>query len=226
MRRFKPKTARLWRFTALPPWLLVAAAMLGCASPTVVQTPREKAVGLYHDGLEHMRSGAFLEAQQVFQELVAMPAYLSVTSLARLRLADTLFQQRKYVEAFEIYMTYARRHDGSKNVPYARFMAARSRFEMVPTDFWLLPPVEEMDLSAADRARVLLERFVRRYPTSRHVTVAHQHVVSNPHVLGNGFIVHRDRIRLGRTVARHEEQRAALLGLRRALDPGSNLGTA
>jgi outer membrane protein assembly factor BamD len=174
MRRFEPKTARLCRFTALLPWLLVAAAVSGCAGPTVAQTPREKAVGLYYDGLEHMRSGGFLEAQQVFQELVAMPAYLSVTSLARLRLADTLFQQRKYVEAFEIYMTYARRHDGSKNVPYARFMAARSRFEMVPTDFWLLPPVEEMDLSAADRARVLLERFIRRYPTSRHVTVAHQ----------------------------------------------------
>ena len=134
--------------------------------------PKEEAERLYFDGVEYLREGAFLEAQQTFLESLKKPGYLQVTSLARLRLGDALFLQQKHQRAIEQYEAYARRHDGSPNIPYARFMVAKSHFRLIPADFWLLPPVYEMDLSAADKARYHLEAFIRRYPLSVYATEA------------------------------------------------------
>lgn len=155
------------------------AALLGClyglsacAGAPAVESANSAAERLYLEGMEQMQSAAFLEAQQSFQEVMKMPAYLSVTAIARLRLADALYHQQRNDQAIEAYMAYATRHDGDSNVPYARFMVAKSFFEMVPSDFWLLPPVFEMDLGAVDKARARLERFVRRYPLSPYVSEA------------------------------------------------------
>jgi outer membrane protein assembly factor BamD len=150
--------------------LLLASA---CAGTQIEATaPAEKAEGLYFDGMEYLREGAFLEAQQTFAEALKLPGYLQVTALARARLGDAYYFQYKYAQAIEHYESYARRHEGSTNVPYARFMVAKSYFQKIPTDFWLLPPVYEMDLSSADKARYHLEHFMRRFPLSVHATEA------------------------------------------------------
>ena len=157
--------------------LLLGVTLGGCAhvdSLRAPKTPKEKGERLYFDGLEYLHGGGFLEAQAAFTECLKLPAYLQVTSLARLRLGDTYFYQRKFSRAIEQYETFARRHDGSSNVPYARFMVAKSHYGQVPTDFWLLPPIYEMDLSAADKARYHLEQFIGRYPLSVYATEAAQ----------------------------------------------------
>ena len=144
-----------------------------CAGAPANESAKITAERLYFEGMEQMQSAAFLEAQQSFQEVMKMPAYLSVTAIARLRLADALYHQQRNDQAIEAYMAYARRHDGATNVPYARFMVAKSFYEMVPGEFWLLPPVFEMDLGPVDKARARIERFIRRYPLSAYVTEAH-----------------------------------------------------
>ncbi len=149
---------------------LLTTACVGVGGQVVA--PKTKGERLYFDGMEYLAEGAFLEAQQTFIDALKLPAYLQVTSLARLRLGDALFHQHKYERAVEQYESYARRHDGSSNVPYARFRIARSYFRMIPTEFWLLPPVFEMDLTSADKARYHLERFIRRYPLSPFATEA------------------------------------------------------
>ncbi len=152
--------------------LLIALLAPACGAAPVKEAPQSAAERLYLEGMEQMHSAAFLEAVQSFQQVLKMPAYLSVTAIARLRMADALFHQSRHDQAIEAYMGYARRHDGSVNVPYARFMVAKAFFEMVPGEFWLLPPVYEMDLGAVDKARMRLERFVRRYPLSAYVAEA------------------------------------------------------
>jgi outer membrane protein assembly factor BamD len=168
--------ARLRRFalrlrlpiTAL--WLMAMTTACG-AAPTVAE-PRDEAENAYLIGLEQMHSGNPLEAAQTFAALLKLPAYLAVTATARLRLGDALFAQSKYQEAIEAYQGYVRRHEGTADVAYAAFRLAQCHAEMAPTDSWLLPPVHEMDLSAADKARYHLERFVRAYPTSVFVAEA------------------------------------------------------
>lgn len=155
---------------------LCVAALALCIACSGLQLeaprPKQEAERLYFDGVEYLREGAFLEAQQTFTEALKQPGYLEVTALARLRLGDAYYFQQKHERAIEQYEAYARRHDGSRNIPYARFMVAKSYYRMIPGDFWLLPPVYEMDLSAADKARYHLEAFIRRYPLSVYATEA------------------------------------------------------
>jgi len=156
-------------------WICALLVLAGCAgSAKQVVKPKHKAEAAYVEGLQNYANANYLEAQRIFGLVVKMPAYLAVTKLARLRLADTLFAQSKYQEAVQVYQSYIRRHDGAADVTYARFRVAEAHYRMVPSEFWLLPPVYEMDLSTADRARYYLEAFIRRYPTSDLVTRAHR----------------------------------------------------
>ncbi|MEY3012347.1 MAG: hypothetical protein RIT45_1082 [Pseudomonadota bacterium] len=152
--------------------LLVASTLAACAGAPTVGQPRDEAERLYLEGLQQLRGGNPLEATQSFANLLKLPAYLGVTATARIRLGDALFAQGKYTEAIEAYQGYLQRHEGSSDVAYAAFKVAECHARMVPTDFWLLPPVHEMDLSAADKARYHLERFVRQHPTSNYVPEA------------------------------------------------------
>ncbi|MSP90598.1 MAG: outer membrane protein assembly factor BamD [Myxococcales bacterium] len=154
--------------------LLVGACgafAFACSSQTA-QPIAVEAESLYQDGLEHLHGGGLLEAEQDFLKLSKLPSYLGLTALARLRLADAQFHQRKFEEAIETYHSFVQRHDGNENVPYALFMVAKAHVEMMPSDFWALPPVHELDLSSVQQARKQLERFVRQHPRSRYVTEA------------------------------------------------------
>ena len=151
-----------------------AAATLwvaGCAQE-VAQPIAVEAERLYADGLEHLAGGSVLEAEQELQKLAKLPAYIGLTTLARLRLADTLFVARRFDEAAEAYRSFISRHDGNPNIPYAMYMIARSQFELVPSDLWIMPPVYELDLNPVHNARQELEKFIRTYPRSRLATDA------------------------------------------------------
>ena len=169
-------------------WLRIAAAAIGvtgwtlvvtawtpvvtACSQEVAQPVAVEAERLYADGMEHLAGGSVLEAEQEFQKLSKLPAYVGLTSLARLRLADTLFVARRHDEAIEAFRSFISRHDGNPNIPYAMYMIARSQFELAPTDLWIMPPVYEMDLTPVQLARQELEKFVRTYPRSRLTTDA------------------------------------------------------
>lgn len=156
----------------LPAMVLLAALLVACGGAQTAKTPRAEAEQIYLDGMEHLAGGGLIEAEQEFAKVLKLPSYLSVTELARLRLGDSQFHQHKYDEAIETYLAFAQRHDQSENVPYALFMVARAYFELAPTDLWFMPPVEELDLSAVQQARIHLERFLRQYPRSRFATEA------------------------------------------------------
>jgi outer membrane protein assembly factor BamD len=144
-------------------------ATAGAAEPANVHAEAE---ALYLDGLEHLAGGSLIEAEQEFQKVARLPSYVTLTALARLRLADVQFYGRKFDEAIEAYHTFVRRHEGNENVPYALFMVAKSHVELAPSDLWVLPPVYELDLAPVQQARTELERFVRTYPRSPYVTEA------------------------------------------------------
>lgn len=177
-------SSRLPRFARLCASLAAGAAgivVAGCATTTAADpiTPTTSAIAAeaeqtYLDGTEQLASGALLEAEQEFFKLLKLPSYIHLTALARLRLGDAQFHQHKYDEAIETYLSFAQRHDGSENVPYAMFMVAKSHMELAPSDLWFMPPVYELDLSAVQSARVHIERFLRQFPRSRFVTEAVQ----------------------------------------------------
>lgn len=151
-----------------------AAALASCASGPALQRPKDPATQQYLEGLQQLRAGNHLDAAQAFVNILKMPAYVTVVPVARLRLGDALFAQGKFEEAIEVYEGYLQRHEGTRDVAWAAWRVASCHARMVPEDFWLLPPVHEMDLGAADKARYHLERFVRAHPTAPYVAEALQ----------------------------------------------------
>ncbi len=163
-----PRRPRPFSAALLACWVAVAstALLLGCSTAPRLLRPKDEAAALYLEGLLQVRSGNHLEAAQTFANVVKLPAYLSATAPARLRLGDALASQGKLEEAIEVFEGYQRRHEGTRDVAYAAWRIAECHAQLVPEDFWLMPPVREMDLSAADKARYHLERFVRAHPTA------------------------------------------------------------
>jgi outer membrane protein assembly factor BamD len=153
---------------------VLAVLLTGCGAAEVEKSQGSEAELIYLEGMEHLAGGSMLEAEQEFQKLMKLPSYLAVTALARIRLADALYNEHKYDEAIETYLSFVQRHDTNENVPYALFMVARSHYELAPSELWIMPPVEELDLTAVQQARVHLERFIKQYPRSRFVTEALQ----------------------------------------------------
>jgi outer membrane protein assembly factor BamD len=151
---------------------LAAMSLAACGATPQVTRPADAADALYIDGMQQMHSGNHLEAAQTFANVLKMPAYLTVTATARLRLGDALASQGKYEEAIEVFEGYLRRHEGTRDVAYAAWRVAECHAKMVPEEFWLMPPIREMDLSSADKARYHLERFVRTFPTAPYVAEA------------------------------------------------------
>jgi outer membrane protein assembly factor BamD len=153
--------------------VLTCALLAACGgAPIDKSTPATEAESVYLEGMEHLAGGSMLEAEQEFQKLLKMPSYLQLTALARVRLGDAQFNEHKYDEAIETWLSFMQRHDTNPNVPYALFMVAKAHYEMAPSDIWIMPPVEELDLTAVQQARVHLERFIKQYPTSRFATEA------------------------------------------------------
>ena len=160
------RPGRLAAFVAL------ACAVAACGSSPQLTRPADAAEAMYIDGIQQLHSGNNLEAAQTFANVLKMPAYLTVTATARLRLGDALASQGKYEEAIEVFEGYLRRHEGTRDVAYAAWRVAECHSKMVPEEFWLMPPIREMDLTSADKARYHLERFVRTFPTAPYVAEA------------------------------------------------------
>jgi len=131
--------------------------------------PNAEAERLYVKGMKALATGDYLEAMQTFRAVLKQPTYLTVTALARLRLADCMFHQDKFEEAIDLYLSFLREHEGDPNAPYAEFMIGRTYFERIPGDMWILPPSHEKDQSMIEETIRQLRNFMVHFPRSRFV---------------------------------------------------------
>ena len=113
-----------------------------------------------------------LTAEPLFRALRANYPYTRYAALSELREADCLSIQDKHAEAIEIYQRFARVRASHEDVPYARFKAAESQFEQIPTEWVLSPPAYERDLRAARDALKDLRRFLLDFPDNEHAKQA------------------------------------------------------
>ena len=113
-----------------------------------------------------------LTAEPLFRALRANYPYTRYAALSELREADCLSIQDKHAEAIEIYQRFARVRASHEDVPYARFKAAESQFEQIPTEWVLSPPAYERDLRAARDALKDLRRFLLDFPDDEHAKQA------------------------------------------------------
>ena len=118
----------------------------------------------YSEALDEFYDDNCLEAEPMLRNVRREFPYTRFAALAELRLADCMFREHKYVEAIQAYRQFTRYRPSHVEIPYARYMVARSNFEQIPSEWLLSPPAHERDQHYAQESLRLIRRFLLDYP--------------------------------------------------------------
>jgi outer membrane protein assembly factor BamD len=150
------------------PFLLLWLA--ACGGPqeergplTYTQTARHN----YEEGVDQLEDDDCLEAERYFNHVKRKFPYSRYAALSELRLADCDYLQEKYTEAVSGYRQFLRAHPTHPDTDYAAFRIGLSYYRMVPSDWFIVPPSWERDLTSARDARSELGRYLDDYPHGR-----------------------------------------------------------
>lgn len=162
--------------TALAGLLLTAALTgAGCGGsqqPLGPVTFAPTAKVNFDRGDEALKRKSFDRARRYFKHVRRDFPYSRYASLAELRLADCDFDQGNYAEAAAAYRRFLRLHRTHEKADHASFRRGLSYYKMIPSDWFLVPPSYERDMSATRDALRELRTFLRLYPRSDYVPEA------------------------------------------------------
>lgn len=128
----------------------------------------------YEKALLDFRRGDCLSAQPTFEEIRREFPYSRFAALSELRIGDCQFKNEQYPEAIETYRQFVRVRPSHKEIPYARFRIAEAYYNQIPGGWFMTPPPEERDQSAARDALIQLRRFVVDFPEDHRVPDANE----------------------------------------------------
>jgi outer membrane protein assembly factor BamD len=153
-------------------FVLLAALAAGCGATTsgAALTYGESARRDYERALNAFNDHDCLTAEPLFNNIVREYSYSRYAALAELRAADCELQQAHYTESIRRFRAFIRARPTHANVDYANFQIAVAYFRQIPQDFFLSPPREERDQAPTRSALRILQRFLRDYPESEHLT--------------------------------------------------------
>ena len=152
---------------------LLAATALSCSSGHKIVGPVNYSATArqnYRKGVRAMRKRNYEEAKKYFKYVRNKFVLSKYVVLAELRSADLLFKQGKYLSAIDAYQTFLKEHPGHQAVQsgYVPFKIGYSHWKMVPSDWWLLPPSYEKDLTPVLGAAKVFRRFLERFGESKY----------------------------------------------------------
>tara|TARA_B100000959_G_C14872577_1_gene578957 strand:- start:214 stop:945 length:732 start_codon:yes stop_codon:yes gene_type:complete len=161
----------------------------GCAAGVKNQS-KNPAENRYEQALRELDLGMFSEAIAGFNEVKTKYPYSNYAALSDLRLADSHFEQAKYIEAADAYRNFLRFHPNHSDGDYAMLRIGECYYEKIPSDWWLLPPSEEKDQEATKQALRAFKDMIKAYPKSQYIENAKESVKSCQQKLAkHGFYV-------------------------------------
>lgn len=179
--------------------ILLCAGLAGCPQQNTDRSYAGTARYRYERGLEALGDGNYLDAVQQFTLVKNRFAYSRYAGLAELRIADTYFEQSKYVEAIDAYRTFVQRRPNHPDVPYALYRVGESHFQQRPSDFILFPPAYEKDLGTTKDALRAFEAYLARFPQHDKANDARERVLEARQSLADyelyvaRFYLHQER---------------------------------
>ncbi len=128
----------------------------------------------YEHGMKALEDEEWVDSVKFFQFVKARFPYSKYAVLADLRIADAAFGAESYLEAIDAYKMFNKFHPTHEMVEngYTSFRIAQCYYEMLPSDWFLVPPSHEKDQSAALDAERALAALMRDYPRSQYATKA------------------------------------------------------
>lgn len=130
----------------------------------------------YDRGMAELERKSLERARKYFKKVRREFPYSRFAALSELRLADCDFSEEKYAEAAASYRRFVQLHRTHKNADHASFRRGKSFYEMIPSDWFLVPPSHERDMSATRDALRELRGFLRQYPESGYIEEANDMV--------------------------------------------------
>ncbi len=146
---------------------------VSCASEPVITGAESEAERIYRTGASYLEQGEYEEAQQQFLKVISDFSYSKWEPYARIGIADTHFRREEFAAAAEVYNLFLQMRPSHDLADWAAFQTGNCAFEQRPSDFWLLPPPEEKDLSeSVERAAHLYNDYLAKYPQGKFVEEA------------------------------------------------------
>ncbi len=171
--------SRLWRarHAAIGRAAIVAVLLIGSLSATAGCGGKSGVASVdysvsaqknYDRGLKKLGEKEWAAAAKYFAFIKSRFPYSKYAVLAELRLADAEFGAEQYLEAVDSYKMFVKFHPTHEMVAngYASLRIGEAYFEMLPGDFWILPPSYEKDQSSVEDAEDELRSFLLKYKDS------------------------------------------------------------
>ena len=163
----------------VPAWLIAITVLCSAASPFVVGcTGTQTSTGSvrlartakvnYERGMAELDGKSADRARRYFKFVRREFPYSRYAALAELRLADCEFVEENWAEAASSYRRFMRLHRTHPNADHAAYRRGLSFHKMIPSDWFLVPPSYERDMSATRDALREARNFLKRYPTSEY----------------------------------------------------------
>jgi outer membrane protein assembly factor BamD len=161
---------------AVAVFALLFAAACGGSSRSSEVSYAVSAERNYERGVEELEKKQWERAARYFQFVRTRFPYSRYAVLAELGLADAQAgagNQRAAIEAYSNFLKLNPTHELSRN-GYVGYKMAKAYLDMLPGDWWLVPPSYERDQTNAMDAHRHLARFVRQYPDSPYLDQARE----------------------------------------------------
>ncbi len=116
------------------------------------------------EGIEQLKKKDYIDAAETFTKIKDRYPYSEEAILAQLKLADTLYYNRKYDEALTAYKEFEKLHPSNKAVPYVIYQEALCSYRQRPTI--------DRDQTPTEKALEEFRRLQKKFPQSEYAAKA------------------------------------------------------
>ena len=163
--------------------LVAACALLGAACAAKqgkngVLDYTLSAKELYENAMEQYDDEDCTEAEKLFEDVRRQYPYSKYAIDSELKIADCKFIQGSHAEAAVAYQQFVKAHPTNDSADYAEFKRGMAYVEMIPGDWFIVPPSYERDQAATRDARDAFSTFLKTYPDSKYRARATEELVA------------------------------------------------
>jgi len=155
-------------------YILVGFIMIflfnGCAAVSQLfeEEEEKKPEELMEEGIRDMKLKNYEAATEAFQNIKDRYPYSRFAITAELKMADSLYEEPRFDEAYDAYDEFERLHPKDKNIPYVIRQKGMCHFQQIKSI--------ERDQSHTRKAKEEFDRLVKRFPRHDYANRARQNI--------------------------------------------------
>jgi len=123
---------------------------------------------LMSEGAAKLDKGDYEGSTEAFQKIKDRYPYSKHAVTAELKMADSLYKQEEFEQAFDAYKGFERLHPKNKNIPYVIYQEGMCFFRRITTI--------DRDQTHTLKAKEEFERLVRRFPRDDYANRARKNL--------------------------------------------------